>query len=161
MDSFTLQDESGATAPAAGTPPRLSGMTKRVKRGTTANILRQLSNVVCQLALVPVLLAYWGPEHYGKWQMLTAGAAYVALLNLGLQTYASNRMNQHYSRGEMRNFNEVFQSAFFFSLMIALVAIAGAAVFLFGSPVGHWVSFFRGENRYILLLLVAWHASSL
>jgi O-antigen/teichoic acid export membrane protein len=133
----------------------------RVRRGTAANIIRQLINVVGQLALVPILLKFWGAELFGEWQMLTAGAAYVALLNFGFQTYATNRMNQHYSRNEMREFNRILQSSLFLALVIAFVGTLLALIVSFLLPIGNWLAPATSNNRTIIALLLTWHAGSL
>jgi O-antigen/teichoic acid export membrane protein len=140
---------------------RTTSVMARVRRGTAANIIRQLINVVGQLALVPILLKFWGAELFGEWQMLTAGAAYVALLNFGFQTYATNRMNQHYSRNEMREFNRILQSSLFLALVIAFVGTLLALIVSFLLPIGNWLAPATSNNRTIIALLLTWHAGSL
>jgi O-antigen/teichoic acid export membrane protein len=70
------------------------GMLKRLTRGSAATLMRQMINLVGQILLVPVYLKYWGPQLYGEWQILSASVAYLTLLDLGVQTFAANRMNQ-------------------------------------------------------------------
>jgi O-antigen/teichoic acid export membrane protein len=132
----------------------------RVRRGTAANIIRQLLNIVGQLLLVPILLKFWGGEMFGQWQMLTAGAAYFALLNVGFQTYATNRMNQHYSRNEMVEFNRTLHSSLFLAVVLALTGITLAVAIALVLPTGTWLKSATANGHAIIALLLMWHAAS-
>jgi O-antigen/teichoic acid export membrane protein len=102
-------------------------------------MIRQAVTVLGQLSVIPVLLKFWGAQLYGEWQVLSAAASYFAVLNFGMQTYAVNRMNQHYSRGEMREFAVTLDSALMFSLAVggAATLIAMPAVLLL--PLDSWL----------------------
>src|SRR3954447_19762835 len=90
----------------------------RLTRGTLANILGQVLNTVGQLAQVPVLLSIWGTQIYGEWLALSAMVAYLATLDLGMQTYVVNRMNQCYARGEMGDYTRVLHTGILVNTVI-------------------------------------------
>lgn len=108
-----------------GDKPQLSGeaFARRLAKGTIANIFKQILNVVGQIAIVPVLLQYWGNELYGEWQILAAGVMYISLLDFGMQTYATNRLNQCYARGSLQEFTRILHSALYFSLSVSALAL--------------------------------------
>src|SRR5437867_7541300 len=45
------------------------------------------------LALVPILLKYWGNANYGLWLALLAGFNLLQSLDLGHQNYVGNQLN--------------------------------------------------------------------
>lgn len=107
----------------------------RVAKGTTANIVRQIINVVTQIAAVPVFLAMWGAQLYGEWQVLSAAVAYMVLLDFGMQSYVVNCLGQCYARGDVQHFNRVLNSAVAMSLVACGIAVAVLLPAVFAFPV--------------------------
>ena len=67
-------------------------------------------SAVLQLATVPVLLKYWGPQGYGIWLMLSALPVYMALSDLGLGSAATSDMTMAYAKGDIEKVNRTFHS---------------------------------------------------
>ena len=115
-----------------------SAFRRRVANGTIANVVRQLLNIAGQIMLVPVLLTHWGNRLYGEWQILAATVAYITVLDLGMQTYVVNRMNQCYARGEMAEFNRMLNSALVFSAAVCTAAVTICLPLLWFAPLNDW-----------------------
>ena len=140
------------------------GLTDRILRGTAGTIMRQLINVFGQLVLLPIYLKYWGSELFGEWQILSAAVAYVGLLDFGMQTFAVNRMNQSYSRGDIPEFTRVFHTALYFSLVITGLGALLFGIGILGVPVSQWFHLAQmdsGTGRLVLLILCFQFATSL
>ena len=114
---------------------------RRVTLGTGANLLSQAINAAGQWLLVPLFLIRWGNQLYGEWLMLAAAAAYVSMLDLGLQTYVVNRLNQSYARGENGEYARVLQSALLWSLTLCAAALLVVAGLLSVLPFESWFRF--------------------
>lgn len=114
---------------------------RRVTLGTLANLLSQILNTGGQLVVVPVLLAAWGKQLYGEWLALSAAAAYLSVLDFGMQSYVVNRLNQCHALGEKEEYARILQSGIAFSLTVATVAavLVGPALWLM--PLDRWLNF--------------------
>jgi O-antigen/teichoic acid export membrane protein len=112
----------------------------RLAKGTLANVIRQVLNVGGQLALVPILLTFWGTELYGEWQILAATVAYITLLDFGIQTYVVNCMNQRYSRGEFDEFTRLLHTALAFSGLTSVAALLLILPAILSIPLTSWFS---------------------
>ncbi|MDE2320339.1 MAG: lipopolysaccharide biosynthesis protein [candidate division NC10 bacterium] len=96
-------------------------ITNRLARGVGVNLLGQVITTGQNLILVPLFLTSWGVALYGDWLALSAAAAYMALLDIGMQNYAVNLMNIHRTREEHDQFHQVLHSAL--SLYMVIVGI--------------------------------------
>lgn len=117
------------------TSPRLARLTK----GTLANILGQALNTVGQLAQVPILLSSWGTQTYGEWLALSAMVAYLATLDLGMQTYVVNRLNQCHALGRMEDYNRVLHTGLLVNTVIPFVGFLVALPIIFMAPLAGWL----------------------
>ena len=59
-------------------------ITERLRSGMLASGFGFSVNLVSQVALVPILLFFWGQELFGEWVILSAVPAYLSLSNLDL-----------------------------------------------------------------------------
>ncbi len=88
-----------------------------------------------QLLLPPAFLHYYGLSLYGEWIVLTGTLSYLATLNFGITTYASNELTMLRRRGEMEQYRQLQGSTL--ALLMCMVCIGLAltsSVFLF--PLG-------------------------
>jgi O-antigen/teichoic acid export membrane protein len=115
-----------------------AGFTRRVAKGTLANVVRQLLNVVAQIVLVPVLLRFWGDQSYGEWQILAAAVSYMTLLDFGMQTYVVNCMCQCHARGDMQEFTRSLHSALAFSATMCMIAVLVVIPTIAFAPLNDW-----------------------
>lgn len=124
--------------------------------------MRQLIVVFGQIILLPIYLKYWGGQVYGEWQLLSAAVAYIVLLDFGMQTYAVNRLNQSYARGEAAECRRVFHTALSISLIVAVSATIILLLSVWSVPAEKWFhlrSTSSGRAQLVILVLglhVAW-----
>ena len=69
----------------------------RLKSGLARTALSQIIIAATAIALVPLYIAAWGVDGYGRWLSLTAVIAYLSLLDLGGQNYVGNLLAGAYA----------------------------------------------------------------
>jgi O-antigen/teichoic acid export membrane protein len=112
---------------------------RRVTLGALANVLSQVLNSGGQMLVVPVLLAGWGKQLYGEWLALSAAAASLAVLDLGMQSYVVNRLNQCHALGSKEDYARILQSGILFSAAVANIAALAIAPALWLFPLERWL----------------------
>lgn len=127
--------EHGAAGPAS--PMSSVG---RVLRGTAALSVVAVINTVSQLAIVPVALHFWGAAKYGDWVGLSALVAFLALSDIGIQTYVVNRMSARYARGESQALTFDLHSALRLQLPLVVALWICIALGAWWLPVGKWLA---------------------
>lgn len=134
------------------------GLVRRGFLGALSNFAEQAIVAAGQLLLLPVFLSYWGTARYGEWLILTSAVAYLWMLDLGVQTYAVNRLTQEWARGDRAQYARTLHTALTFT---TLTAGAGFLVFAPAVLWAPWPQWFRIETtpewtaRFTALLLVA------
>ncbi len=91
-------------------------------------MLGQLLGISQTYLLVPLFLAAWGDEGYGRWLTLTAMASYLALLDLGGQSYIGNRLAASFAHERYDEFRTTLRQGFsLFALVgtLAWLVVAG------------------------------------
>lgn len=134
----------------------LASRHRRVAEGTLANVLGQILNVGGQLALVPILLSFWGNRRYGEWLTLSAAVAYLLTFDLGMQTYMVNRLNQCYALKRMDAFTRVLHSGLTLNLVVPTAALMIVLPLIALAPVNQWLQLTvtsRSTAAWILVLL--------
>jgi O-antigen/teichoic acid export membrane protein len=101
---------------------------RRLGRTLIAQLYGQAVIIVCQLALVPVLLWGWGTERYGSWLILTAVPTFLTFSDFGFTFVAKNEMVMAVAAHNRPLAQTVFQSilamlCFIVPAMIAISAI--------------------------------------
>jgi O-antigen/teichoic acid export membrane protein len=81
--------------------------------------------LLTQLMLPPAFLHFYGIRMYGEWIVLAGTLSYLATLNFGITTYASNELTMLHKRGDMEQYRKVQSSTL--ALLIGMVCI-GLAV---------------------------------
>ena len=76
-------------------------MIRRIISGLGLSSAIIMVTMVGQILTVPILLTRWGAQIYGEWLTLTALAGTLSMLNLGVQSYVTNRLIAYYVRGEI------------------------------------------------------------
>lgn len=107
--------------------------------------------------MVPVLLAGWGKQLYGEWLALTAAATSLAVLDMGMQTYVVNRLNQCRTLGAREEYARILQSGLLFSLGVANLAALLVAPALWLLPLDRWLNFSvttHSAAAWVALLIV-------
>ncbi len=99
-------------------------MLARIVAGVGANGYAQLVTIGIQLASLPLFLAHWDLDTYGRWLVISAIPSYLALADVGLVTAAGNRMTMDAERDPVAA-NRVFQSA-----LVGMGLVCGALLLL-------------------------------
>lgn len=111
----------------------------RLTRGTLANVLGQALNIIGQLAQVPILLSSWGNQAYGEWLALSAMVAYLSTLDLGMQTYVVNRLNQCHALRRMDEYTRVLHTGMLVNTAIPFAGLLAALPLIFLAPITSWL----------------------
>jgi O-antigen/teichoic acid export membrane protein len=119
----------------------------RVAAGTLANMIGQALNIGGQLALVPILLHYWGNQLYGEWLALSAVVTYLGTLDFGMQTYVVNRQNQCYSLNAMDGYTRVLHTGVLVNLVIPAIGLAVALPALSLAPLASWLQLRETDSQ--------------
>ncbi|HEY1502536.1 MAG TPA: polysaccharide biosynthesis C-terminal domain-containing protein [Acidobacteriaceae bacterium] len=92
-------------------------------------------NLIGQFLLPPLFITVYGVAKYGEWLVLSATLAYLASLNFGITTYASNELTMLRQRGELDQYKRLQGSTLAFLLaLVAVGAILGALIGLLPLP---------------------------
>lgn len=92
-----------------------------------------------QVISVPVLLSFWGAQMYGEWLVLTSLVASLSILNLGVQTYATNRMIASYVRGELEEGTRILHAAIRLYAVLCTLALAAAILLIAWPQLLQWL----------------------
>jgi len=88
--------------------------------------------VATQLLLPPAFLHSYGVKMYGEWIVLFGTVSYLATLNFGITTYASNQLTMLHKRQQMREYRELQASTLALLLCMVLIGVVlTSTVFLF------------------------------
>lgn len=74
------------------------------------------------VALVPILLKYWGTNNYGLWLTLMAGFNLIQTLDLGHQNYVGNQLNVQYHT-DIKQFQKTLGSSLYISYFLGFIEI--------------------------------------
>ena len=74
------------------------------------------------VALVPILLKYWGTANYGVWLTLMAGFNLLQTLDLGHQNYVGNQLNVQY-HSDLEQFKRTLGSSLYIAYFLGLMEI--------------------------------------
>ena len=91
--------------------------------------------LVTQLLLPPAFLHYYGVSMYGEWIVLSGTLSYLATLNFGITTYASNQLTMLRKRAEIEEYRKLQGSTL--ALLVCMVCIglvATSSVFYLPLP---------------------------
>jgi O-antigen/teichoic acid export membrane protein len=130
----------------------MASLKARLKLNFYASSAGMAIRLVDRLALVPVLLIFWGPEYFGYWAVLTALPAILANSNLGVGNAAAVRIVYLLTDNKPHEANRLLFTAFITLSVIFGVLIAGLVVF----PVDEWL---LGESvithgNYVIALMM-------
>jgi O-antigen/teichoic acid export membrane protein len=121
-----------------------------------AQIYNQSITVGVQLALVPVLLHFWGTERYGVWILLSAVPTYLTFADLGFTMAAKNVMTIKVAEGNRTGALATYQSIFMllnFVIGAVLLLLLGTFPFLKISSVFTLDSTGDAPAKSVLILL--------
>jgi O-antigen/teichoic acid export membrane protein len=108
-------------------PPAVTVSAGRLVSTFGATIYFQLTTIVVQLLLVPILLHFWGTEQYGVWLLLSAVPTYLSFADFGFTAAAKNEMMIKVARGAQSGALTTYQSVFVLLTSIAVLVLLGIA----------------------------------
>jgi len=130
-------------------------MLKRVAHAFLAFFFGQGLGIAAALLLVPLYLHVWSPALYGEWLALYSVVAYLSSFDLGVQTYAINRLTQAYARGDLQEYRRVQHTAFAFYFCLALLGSAALAAIGCWAPIRLWFHLsLTGQHSVALIVLL-------
>jgi O-antigen/teichoic acid export membrane protein len=130
-------------------------MLKRVAHAFLAFFFGQGLGIAAALLLVPLYLHVWSPALYGEWLALYSVVAYLSSFDLGVQTYAVNRLTQAYARGDLQEYRRVQHTAFAFYFCLALLGSVALTAFGWWAPIGLWFHLsLTGQHSVALIVLL-------
>jgi O-antigen/teichoic acid export membrane protein len=130
-------------------------MLKRVAHAFLAFSFGQGLGIAAALLLVPLYLHVWSPALYGEWLALYSVAAYLSSFDLGVQTYAVNRLTQAYARGDLQEYRQVQHTAFAFYFCLAMLGSVALSAFGWWAPVRSWFHLsLTGQHSVALIVLL-------
>jgi len=92
-----------------------------------------------QIIAVPILLTYWGGQRYGEWVVLISLVASFSVLNLGVQSYAGNRMISCYVRGDGKEGARVLHAALRLYLILCGLALLATSFLVWWPQTLSWL----------------------
>lgn len=136
-----------------------TGVARRLVRGIGSTTLLQAIPLIQSVVLVPLFLRAWGPNLYGRWLSVFALVTYLALLELGGQTYIGNLLAIERVRGDSGEFRRILTQAVSLFVLIGAVALALVAIAVLVvplvSPDGWRLASLGRQEQLIVLFLAA------
>jgi O-antigen/teichoic acid export membrane protein len=116
---------------AAGATGGLRSLERRLISGFSAQGLSFGARIFEQILLVPLFISAWGTALYQDWLLLFAAAGFLALADVGMQTYFGNLMVQAWARSDPNGCNHVIALALgAYTIVCGLTFVLATAVFL-------------------------------
>jgi O-antigen/teichoic acid export membrane protein len=131
---------------------------KRFIGSLAAQIYGQISGIVIQLALVPVLIHAWGTTLYGTWLLLSAVPFYLTFSDFGFTFIAKNEMVMAVASGNRQAAVRTFQSIFVMlamALPVVFAVMAGPSLLLDLSGLLSLRGYHNDQARQVFVVLVA------
>jgi O-antigen/teichoic acid export membrane protein len=135
------------------------GRAGRVGRGISASVIAQAIQAAQAIVLVPFFIRAWGVDGYGRWVTLSVLVSYLALLDLGGQSYVANLITIEYSRGNFDAFRARLGEAMSFFLLLGAAAfgvVVGALWVGLRVPVPFVARVITSSEAWVLALLAAY-----
>jgi O-antigen/teichoic acid export membrane protein len=131
-------------------------LKKRLAQNFGANLFAQFTNVMVQLASVPLFLSFWSKERYGAWLLISAIPVYLSLGEAGFATSSANEVSMAIAQGNRARALRSLHTAWGFLAGISVVLLALTLVAFFAIPWNQWMKFSAvtsGEVRWTIFLL--------
>jgi O-antigen/teichoic acid export membrane protein len=131
-------------------------LKKRLAWNFGANLFAQFTNVMVQLASVPLFLTFWSKERYGAWILISSIPAYLALGEAGFATASANEVSMAIAEGSRERAVRSLHTAWGFLVGITVVLLVLTLVAFFAIPWNDWLKLSSAnadEVRWTGLLL--------
>lgn len=131
-------------------------LKKRLALNFGVNLFAQFTNVIVQLASVPLFLSFWLKERYGAWILISSIPAYLSLGEAGFATSSANEVSMAIAQGNREQALRSMHTAWGFLVGISAILLVLIIVAFFAIPWDNWVQFSAVtsyEVRWTALLL--------
>lgn len=105
-------------------------LRRRIVSGTIANLITQIIHFASRIILPPLFIYSWGLDIYGEWILLTSFIAYLSLTDIGGQIYVINKLCEHWTKDEYKEFAKTFRSGILFFTLIPSIVFTIAIIIL-------------------------------
>lgn len=129
-------------------------MIRRILVNSGSNVLVMFVKLALTFIMAPILVSNLGNYDYGLWEMLGAVIGYMGMLDLGIKPAISRFTAQHRARGEYKEHQLMFSSAFLFMLLVGLLLASTFFVWGMWFPETLAPSDATDTQRYTFLCLV-------
>jgi O-antigen/teichoic acid export membrane protein len=109
---------------------------RRLFVGFATTLVSKAASIVIQFIQVPVLFHFWGATTYGVWLVLSGIPTYLSFSNAGFGSVAGNEMTMLMARKEQDAALGVFQSCWWWIVLVMGVIGAAMSVALWLLPMG-------------------------
>jgi O-antigen/teichoic acid export membrane protein len=128
-------------------------MIRRILAGMGLSTGIILVTMVGQVVAVPMYLTHWGTQIYGEWLILTNLIANLSFLNLGVQSYVSNRLIAHYVRGELDEGTHLLHAALRLYVVLCSLALAVTLALVACPGIPAWLQIIETPAIHARLIL--------
>ena len=128
------------------------GIFSRFAKGTLANILVNIVNIIGQIVFVPVFLTFWGEQLYGEWLVLYAVVGYFTFVDFGLTAYVVNRLNQCFSSNALDEYTRILHSSLYLSLAVSSIVLILGSFLISNSSIERWFDFVLMDHTTAVLV---------
>lgn len=127
----------------------------RVVRAVGAGLLGQGLNVFARLLIIPLYIAAWGPEVYGKWIILSSAVSILMMSDMGGQVYYVNQLTTAREQSNSYLFNQILTTGIYLLTAFPALFILIMLVFIkfMGTP--EWaIQADLGSNQTFVVVFV-------
>lgn len=124
-----------------------------IRKNLIGSIYLAFANGGAQLALVPVLLHFWGTELYADWLVLFTIPAIFAFADAGIVNSVGNYVTLAVERGDHQDASAKLNAAWKFQGLASLVIIVGTTLFALVGPLKQWFGITQLSNSSFILTI--------
>ena len=129
-------------------------LDRKIVSGTIANLITQVIHFTSRIILPPLFILSWGIDTYGEWILITSFIAYLSLTDMGGQIYVINKLCEHWTKNEIKQYSETFRSGILFFISVPLLIFTVAYLFLSTNVNLDFTNISKFDLKIIILSLV-------
>lgn len=123
------------------------GLGRRLLMGMSGQAFSRGANAVYTIALVPLLIRFWGLQGFGEWIALTALISYATQSNLGLGSTAGNEVIMAVGAGDAARAQRGYAMAFNVALYVVLPILVVLGIAAYWLPFAEFLKLSKISNR--------------
>ncbi|RVU83408.1 hypothetical protein EOL70_16925 [Leucothrix sargassi] len=95
----------------------------------------KLVTIGSQLAVLPLMMIFWGAERYGVWLIISALPTYMSMANLGLAQISASEMTMRMARGDKAGVIAINHTGWVFHVCVCGVLLGLLVIFVAYFPI--------------------------